>query len=224
MRTKHTKKIKEKVCEKSQKVSTKVAIISSIVGLIVYLILDYINIFQLLGLSYARINVDTLGIVINAVVVIVLYVVTYHTLDKRQIKKEDNAKKMADLLMLNTYTKCYDSLSMFLDKNLIKKYIIPKVDFDKLMRENEVAMNICNMPFSTSENILNLAENGHVDNEDLQRYLTIQKEFKEFISDSITFYDLDGNGTHEQNEYYRRLQLRRKNITEMLVDEIRRLS
>ena len=191
---------------------------------VVYLLLDYINIFQLLGLSFGRININVLDILINAMVVIVLYIVTYVTLNKKQIQKERNSKEMADVLLLNAYTKCNDSLSFVCDRDFVERYIVPKTDFNKIIQEDEMIKNICNSPFYTSDSVLRLAESGYVEKKVLKKYLLIQKDFKYWVSSKIAFYDLDGTGTAEQQKFYNNMQLNLGNLKKMLEKEIKRLS
>lgn len=160
----------------------------------------------------------------NAIVVVVLYAITYLALDKRQIQKEKNSKEMADLLLLNTYRSCYDSLSFICDSEFAKRYIVPKADFNKTIQDDDIIKNICNSPFRTNDNILRLAESGYVEKETLQKYLTIQNDFKYWSSTKIAFYDLDGTGTREQQEFYNNMQLKLNDIKKILEKEIARLS
>lgn len=53
----------------------------------IYVILDYLNVPQLLGLSSDRINMDFFDVFLNSVIVIVLYIITYFFVDSRQIQK-----------------------------------------------------------------------------------------------------------------------------------------
>lgn len=191
---------------------------------VVYLLLDYINIFQLLGLSFGRININVLDVLINSIVVIVLYIVTYMTLNKKQIQKEKNSKEMADVLLLNAYMKCNESLSFVCDREFVERYIVPKADFNKIIQEDEMIKNICNSPFYTNDSILRLAESGYVEKEVLEKYLLIQKDFKHWVSNKITFYDLDGTGTAVQQKFYNNMQLNLGNLRKMLEKEIKRLS
>lgn len=78
----------------------------------IYVILDYLNVPQLLGLSSDRINMDFFDVFLNSVIVIVLYIITYFFVDSRQIQKDANAKDTADVLLLYTYKECLDNLRM----------------------------------------------------------------------------------------------------------------
>ena len=49
----------------------------------IYVILDYLNVPQLLGLSSDRINMDFFDVFLNSVIVIVLYIITYFFVDSR---------------------------------------------------------------------------------------------------------------------------------------------
>lgn len=190
----------------------------------IYLLLDYINIFQLLGLSFGRININVLEILTNAMVVIALYAVTYWTIDKKQIEKEKNSKEMANVLLINTYKRCIDTLPFVHDREFVKKFIVMKTDSKEKEQDEEIAQNLCTSPFFTSDTILRLAENGYIEKEILENYLIIQKDFKHWVSSKIAFCDLDGTGTIDEQRFYNNMQLNLERLKEMLEKELERLS
>ena len=102
--------------------------------------MDYYNVPSLLGLHINTVKYELLGAVLNAVVVIGLYVVTYVIIDKRQIQKEQNAKMVSYVLMNSTYKKCVDYLDMLDDQQVLAKYIVPKIDFNKSAKDDPITM------------------------------------------------------------------------------------
>lgn len=105
---------------------------------VVYVIFDYLNVPRLLGLSSERINMGFFDALLNAVIVIVLYIITYFFVDSRQIQKDANAKDTANVLLLYTYKECLDNLRIVGNIEWVKKYIAPKVDGDKPVTENKI--------------------------------------------------------------------------------------
>ena len=146
---------------------------------VVYVIFDYLNVPRLLGLSSERINMGFFDALLNAVIVIVLYIITYFFVDSRQIQKDANAKDTADILLLYTYKECVDNLHIVLNPMWTKNYIAPKVDFNRPINKNSVVSNIQDLPFSSKSEIFELATGGYVEKEVLTRYLHIQAEYRQ---------------------------------------------
>lgn len=59
---------------------------------IILVFLDYFNVFSTLGFRMGNINWDFTGMVITNVIVVLLFVITYETLDKRSAEKENNKR------------------------------------------------------------------------------------------------------------------------------------
>ena len=66
-----------------------VFLIGLLFTLLALILLDYLDIPSLIGLHVSSLHYDLLGAVINAIVVITLYIVTYTIIDKKQIKKDE---------------------------------------------------------------------------------------------------------------------------------------
>lgn len=189
----------------------------------IYVILDYLNVPQLLGLSSNRINMDFFDVFLNSVIVVVLYIITYYFVDRRQIQKDANSKDTADVLLLYTYKECLDTLQMVWNSEWVKKYIVPKVDGNKPVTENKIIMNLQGLPFSSKGEILELSKSGYVAKEVLARYLHIQKEYNHIINMKITFYDLINPQTADQQALFMDINHRSDELMSMLGEEIKRL-
>lgn len=188
-----------------------------------YVILDYFNIPRLMGLSSDRINMDFFDVFLNSVIVVVLYIITYYFVDRRQIQKDTNAKDTADVLLLYTYKECLDNLCMLRHTFWTKEYIIPKVDGNKPINENSVVSNIQNFPFVSKGEILELSKGGYIEKEVLARYLHIQQEYKHVVAMLITFYDLTNPHTEEQQVLFADINQRSNELNHLLGEEIKRL-
>ena len=188
-----------------------------------YMILDYLNVSQLLGLSSNRINMDFFDVFLNSVIVVVLYIVTYYFVDRKQIQKDANAKDTADVLMLYTYKECLDNLRMLWHPKWKEEYIIPKVDGNKPINENRIVANIQNLPFASKDEILELSKGGYIEKEVLDRYLHIHKEYIYAVAMLITFYDLTNPQTDEQRAMFADINNRSDELMSLLGEEIKRL-
>ncbi len=78
--------------------NVKRSVFLSIVLFIIYLVLDYINIAEVLGLSINNINIDIFSVIFNTTVVIILYCITFYYIDFRQLVKDKNSKDTAEIL------------------------------------------------------------------------------------------------------------------------------
>lgn len=188
-----------------------------------YVILDYLNVPQLLGLSSNRINMGFFDVFLNSAIVVVLYIITYYFVDRRQIQKDANAKDTADVLLLYTYKECLDNLNMIRNTALAKDYIASKVDWNKPINEDSVVSKIQNFPFTAKSEILELSKDGYVEKEVLARYLHIQQEYKHIVAMEITFFDLTNPKTAEQRALFTDINHRSDELMSLLSEEINRL-
>lgn len=107
-----------------------------------YIVFDYFNTASFLGFHVKNINISLFSAIFNAFVVIALYIVTFIVVDKRQIKKDQNAELTAKILMQSSYKKCIDLLKIVSDQEILEKNIVPKIDFNQIGL-NEVECRRC---------------------------------------------------------------------------------
>lgn len=184
------------------KKKTRRITISIIMVLIAYLILDYVNVPSLIGLKPNNINIDMFGILINTAVVLILYVISFYYIENKQNEKDANARDTVDILLKKTYQECLSNLNFLDNKEMLEKYIIPKIDGDKLDFENKAVNNLQILPFYSFDAIVDLAANGYVEKKKFDDYLDIKKEYKYLVSVKITFFDLVDPKTDEQKSMY----------------------
>ena len=191
------------------------------VAFLIYLILDYFNCPKLIGFDFTNINSDLFGVVVNSLVVILLYIITYFEIDKRQLRKDENAQKTACVLLIRTYNLCLNIIEQLDNKIALKNYIIPKMDSCKTVQENPILLNIKNIPFDTFENILNLSENGHMDTERFNSYLWIKDKYGDYIQNRILFFDLELIPlNHEQEQLKNIIGTSKKELLNKIQEEI----
>lgn len=195
-------------------------IIPLIICFITYLILDYINLSTILGIKPANINLELFGILFDTLIVMVLFIISFFYIDNRQNEKDANARDTVDVLLTKTYDECLSNLNLLDNKEVVKKYIIPKVDGNKTDSENKVINNLQTLPFESFDTIMDLAKNGYVDKAKLSQYLDIKKDYQHLISVKITFYDLVKPENANQKAMYDDIQKRdvdlKNNIKEIL--------
>ena len=184
------------------KKKTNKFIIPIILALAAYIVLDYVNLPSLIGLIPNNINTDMFGILFDTSVVLVLYVISFYYIENKQNEKDANARDTVDILLKKTYQECLDNLKFLDNREMIGKYIIPKVDGNKTDSENKVINNLQTLPFSSFDAVIDLANNGYIEKIKLNDYLDIKKEYQYLISVKIIFFDLVKPETIEQKVMY----------------------
>lgn len=190
---------------------------------VVVIVLDYFNLPSILGFKMSNINYTLIDTVLNVSVVISLYIITFFLIDKRQIRKDDNAKGTSDILMLSAYNQCKELSEIVDTQSWLERYIVPKIDFNKTSLDNRVIFYLQNNPFAEHSHILLLAENGAISRGDLMKYLEIMELYKSFISLRIIFYDMHDATTDKQKEFRSKIINDKNELDKLLDSEISKL-
>lgn len=158
-----------------------VSVVIFIIFTTIAVVLDY---FNLIGGD--KINWDFISLFINNSVVVLIYYLTFCLIDKRTITKESNQNKVAQVMMLETYKRIKENMKIWTPE-LVAKYIVPKVDFNKT---NDPFMEkIKNVPFQYDDYIFEFAKNGVISDRDFSIYIKIKSEYEGFISMTISLFD-----------------------------------
>ena len=190
---------------------------------VVVIVLDYFNLPSILGLKMRNVNYTLLDTVLNVAAMVSLYIITFFLIDKRQIRKDDNAKGTADILILSTYNQCKELSKIVDTQSWLESYIVPKVDSNKTGLDNRVILNLQNNPFAEHSHILLLAENGAISRGDLMKYFEIMELYKSFISLRITFYDMNDATTDKQKKFRSKIINDKNKLDELLDIEVSKL-
>ena len=194
------------------------------IPIVVVIVLDYFNLPSILGFKMSNVNYTLIDTVLNVSVVISLYIITYFLIDKRQIRKDDNAKGTADILMLSAYNQCKELSKIVDTQSWLEDYIVPKIDFNKTNSDNPIILNLQNIPFTEHSHILSLAENGAISRGDLMKYFEIMKLYKSFISLRIIAYDVNDATTDKQQKFRSEIINDKNKLDKLLDIEVSKLS
>ena len=186
---------------------------------IIYMLLDYVNFPTLMGIKIDNINMDIYCVMLDIVIVLILYLISFYYIENRQNEKDANARDMVGVLIRQTYKECRDNLKILDNREVIKEYIIPKIDGDKCASENKIVYNFQNQPFSSYETVVSLATNGFILKKDFEIYLEIKKEYQSLVNNKITFFDLINPQTEEQQYMYNHIEQQDK-ILKKTLDEL----
>lgn len=187
---------------------TKSKIMRIVLVLAGYVLVDYINLPSMIGFSPANINVDIFGILFDAAIVLILYTISFYYIDIRQNEKDANAKDIANILIEKSYQECLDNLTLLDNRQMIKEYIIPKIDGNRPASENRVISNMQELPFASFDAIIDFASSGYIEKKKMDNFLDIKKEYQYLVNVKITFFDLINPKTDEQRAMYEDIQAR----------------
>lgn len=165
---------------------------------IILIILDFLNvpshIFDMKRINWAF----SMGI-INSTVIISLYIITYIILDKRTMEKEQNKRNICILLIRKAFEEAKSQVEL-LDAEFVKKYFVPKVDFNTILVNDEMFIQVSNIPFQNDKLILELAKDGQISEEILDGYFKVKASYKSFINLSVTLFDVEGMNEQMKNK------------------------
>lgn len=168
----------------------KITILVSLVLIAVFVLIDFSNIFSTI---FSKLNWTFLEIIINNVILIMLFFITYFLIDKRNMDENDekmnNQEYVLKQLLIETYTECIKTIELLDNNEVLSRYIVPKVDFNKTDSDNFVVTNLKNSSFKNENIILELFKEGIFSTIYLRNYLRIKNEYQEYISIRITFFD-----------------------------------
>lgn len=185
-------------------------IVIYIILIISLIIFDYINLPSLLGLNMFNINWDFCIGILNIVVVIMLYVITYKKLDRRTIEREKNKKEISILLIRECYQECIKYVEL-LSQETVEKYIIPKIDFN--ITDNKIICNLKDIPFANEKIIMDLVKDGQITKQRIEKYFEIKGIFSQYITMRITFFDKSDFYEQLKNQLFREINIEIKNLT-----------
>lgn len=162
----------------------------SLVLIVIVILIDFFNLFSTIS---CKLNSSFLEIIINNIIIIMMFIITYFLIDKRNMEKDEEKRKNQEYvlkqLLVETYSECKKTIKLLDDNEILSKYIVPKVDFDKTDLDNVVVINLKNSPFKNESTILDLFKEGIFSTIHLHNYLRIKSEYQGYISIRITFFD-----------------------------------
>lgn len=171
----------------------KKTIIAFILFIIGITIIDYINLPTALGLDMFNINWDFYMGLLNIAAVLIVFIITFQTLNRREIKihekeieHEKNKYKISLLLLQDFYEKCLDYIN-FLNEENVNKYIVPKIDFNST--NPTIISNFQNAPFQNEAHFMDFVKEGQITSKQIAAYLQIKKRFTQYVSMRIIFFD-----------------------------------
>lgn len=166
-----------------------------------YFFFDVNNVVAGMGIPTQEINWDIASVVISNLVVIGLYLITFNLLDQRNIKKDENQREVALLLLDKTYKQCKDSVELFERPEMLKK-AVEKCDFDKVIYEDKQMQFYLDFPFEFHEQIVEFASAGTISKREFSDYLKLREAFRSHINIRIMFFDRDELSNSTKKKFF----------------------
>lgn len=163
-------------------------IIIAIVLIASLIILDYANIPSLWGFKMSNINSDFWIGILNIIVIVALYIITYKKIDEKAIGREKNKYSISVLLLQECYQECIDYVKL-LNQETVEKYIVPKIDFDSTDIQNSIIGNLQSTPFMSENTIMDFVKDGQVTKIQIEGYFRVRKKYRQYINMRIIFFD-----------------------------------
>lgn len=177
--------------KEARKTPVTIIVAVTVILLISYLIIDYFNIPTALGIDISRINIDLLGNVVNAVIIIFVFVAGYYLIDCWNIQKQKNQKAIAESLLLSIYKECLSYIEI-LDQPQIANRLVAQTDFDKHYHElNDPSphMRYAQIPFTSESSLLSYFQDGILDKESFDTYQSIKQAFTNYVFVRVILFD-----------------------------------
>lgn len=108
---------------------------------------------------------------------------------KKESEKRNNQEYVLKQLLMETYNECKEIIELLDRDQILRKYVIQKVDFNKTDADNVVIINLQNAPFKYDNLIMELFKEGIFSTSNLPNYLKIKREYQGYISNKISFFD-----------------------------------
>ena len=133
-------------------------------------------------------------VIINNVVLVTTFIITYFSIDKKNIEKDEKIKENKEYVLKqylkDTYNKCLEIIIQLDNTNEIKKYIIPKTDFNKLPQDDKLLNYIATIPFVDNDKVIcNLFNDGILTQTYLKNYINIKHNYSTYVISRIAFFD-----------------------------------
>jgi hypothetical protein len=185
------------------------------------IIADYLNLPSYFGIDVPAMNWDFLSLTIGNGLVITLYIVTYCLIDYREIQRANNQVRNTRKILVAIYSQCKEQIED-LDNSEMRSLIANKCDFNIPRFQEPIFLQMQNAPFELEQYIMDASNNGVLSDSEIQAYLSIRKNYKEYVSTRVTYFDIEDvpDKTQLQRDMYKRMLEKREYLLERLEMQI----
>lgn len=173
------------ILKKSNK-NIRIRMLIFFIFVIIIGIFDFINISNIIRVPFGNINLDLW----NILIVIILFIITYEIIDRRENNRKINQEEIAAVLLKETYKSCFEYIKL-IDSQEFKAVCPKRFPGDQTMENNSAYHNLRNAPFEYDSNIFALSEQGIISYSDIKQYIEIKNQYHVFLTNAIVFSDIE---------------------------------
>lgn len=140
-----------------------------IIVLLLVFILDVINISDIINIPFNNINLDLW----NILIFVILYILTYEIIDKRDNRRKKNQEEIARILLEETYNEC-DKYKNIIDNEILKKVCPKRFPGDQTVENNVAFHEMRKAPFEHDSIIFTLGEEGIISASEILNYINVK--------------------------------------------------
>jgi len=201
--------LKKKLCEwwNARVLLRRVLKLLSIVFgvLLVLVIIDAYDLPSKIGIPMSNVNYQILSLFVGNGVSVTVFYLGYQLVDKKKNDKEANKKRVALMLFLGAYEHC-KTLAKEISKDSFFDDVKPLVDETTNIQDPIIA-HYRSLPFANCDRMIaTFAQNGDIDDEQMRKYIDIQRDFGSFVDTCFLEWsqklldDIDEDEESERNE------------------------
>ena len=167
------------------------ATVIALIFLLIYLFIDYSNFPTTIGIDISRFNMDLLGIVLNSVTAVIVFMLGYYFVEQWNLRKLANQKAVAESLLLSIYKECLSSVEL-LDDPTSAKRLFEQTDRTKyyhILDDPSPHMKFAKIPFINESPLLECFREGILDRKCFDTYQSIKKDFNRYVFLRVILYD-----------------------------------
>ena len=157
------------------KILTLVTVILLFLLLIFFIILDYFNTPSYLGYKTNHLNYNMIGIFVNIFLAILIFIATYHFVNRKDVKRQDNIESFSKIILKDIYNKTTNYITMLDNKVLLCNLTKHKDE------EGSTASKYHTLPFDKENLLFDLAKEGYITKEIYQHYLDVKDSYEVYV-------------------------------------------
>lgn len=144
--------------------------------IIVLLILDFINIGKYVPFLN-QLNYQFW----NLIIVIVLFIISYHFIESRDVRRKEAQDKTGKFLIRIACENC-KTMANGLDETNMKKILLSDNDYNKSLLEQKRYVGLHDLPFADDQEIKKLALDGIINSSDFEKYVSVKNLYQNMIA------------------------------------------
>ena len=177
--------------KKKWRLTPYIATVITLIFLLIYLFIDYSDFPTKIGMDISRFNMTLLGIVLNSVTAVVVFMLGYYFVEQWNLKKLQNQKATAEIFLCSIYEECLDSIKL-LDMPTIAQTLFLQTDPNEnynILDHLSPIMKFSQITFMNESQLMSYFESGVLSPQQFQLYLSIKSSYCHYVTNRILAFD-----------------------------------